>query len=77
MRQILAAAGQPLPMGPPVLEINPSHALLSRLEGEEDETRFADLAWVILDQACLAEGSELEEPAEFVARVNRLLTGDA
>jgi molecular chaperone HtpG len=77
MRHILAAAGQPLPMGPPVLEINPSHALLSRLEGEEDEGRFADLAWVILDQACLAEGSELEEPAQFVARVNRLLTGDA
>jgi molecular chaperone HtpG len=74
MRQILAAAGQPLPLGPPVLEINPGHALLERLEREGEEDRFADLAWVILDQACLAEGGELAEPAEFVARINRLLT---
>jgi molecular chaperone HtpG len=75
MRQILAAAGQALPLGPPVLEINPEHALLSRLDDESDDARFEDLAWVILDQARLSEGGELPEPAGFVERINRLLTG--
>ena len=75
MRQILAAAGQPLPVAAPVLEINPAHALLERLGGEQDEDRFADLGWVILDQALLCEGGELSEPAAFVERLNRLLTG--
>ena len=58
-----------------MLEINPEHALLSRLDDESDDARFEDLAWVILDQARLSEGGELPEPAGFVERINRLLTG--
>lgn len=77
MRQIMAAAGQPLPLGPPILEINPGHPLLARMDAEQEEARFADLAWVVLDQARLSEGGELEDPAAFVDRVNRLLVGES
>ena len=73
MRRILEASGQKLPETLPVLEINPSHALLRRLEGLEDEARFADLAHLLLDQARLAEGRQLKDPGDFVQRLNRLL----
>lgn len=73
MRRILEAAGQPVPPGKPILEINPSHPLLQMLDAEADEARFGDLAHVVLDQATLAEGGQLEDPASFVSRLNALL----
>lgn len=73
MRRILEAAGQAVPDSKPILEINPTHPLIQRLDTESDEARFADLASVIMDQATLAEGSPLEDPASYVARLNKLL----
>jgi molecular chaperone HtpG len=73
MRHILEAAGQPLPVSRPRLEINPGHPLVTRLSAETGEERFADLAWVLLDQARLSDNGELADPAAFVERINRLL----
>ena len=73
MKRILEAAGQEVPDSKPILEINPSHPLIKRLDAEQDEDRFADLAAILMDQATLAEGSSLEDPATYVARLNKLL----
>ncbi len=73
MRRMLEAAGQEVPESKPILEVNPSHPLLEKLDAEADEDRFADLASVIFDQASLAEGGTLEDPAAYVARLNKLL----
>ncbi len=73
MRRIMEAAGQQVPDSRPILEINPAHPLLEKLDAEADEDRFADLASIIFDQAQLAEGGQLEDPAAYVARLNKLL----
>ncbi len=73
LRRILAASGQALPDARPILEINPAHALVGRLAGEQDEERFADFAWLLLEEALLAEGRTPKDPAAFVRRLNRLL----
>jgi len=73
MRRILEAAGQDVPQSKPILEINPAHTLAKLLDQEPDEARFADLAHIILDQATLAEGGQLKDPAAFVSRLNTLL----
>jgi molecular chaperone HtpG len=73
LRELLAAAGQQLPEVRPVLEINPAHALIRRVEAESGEERFAALAALIADQATLAEGGSLPDPAAYVRRVNSLL----
>ena len=73
MRRIMEAAGQPVPESKPILEVNPSHPLLEMLDQEPDEDRFADLASVVFDQANLAEGGQLEDPAAYVSRLNKLL----
>ncbi len=73
MRRIMEAAGQEMPETKPTMEINVEHPLLQRLDQESDEDRFADLAQILLDQAVLAEGSVLEDPATYVARLNKLL----
>jgi molecular chaperone HtpG len=73
MRRILEAAGQELPISEPILEVNTSHGLVKRMDGEQDEDRFADLALILLDQATLAQGSQLDDPASYVARMNKLL----
>jgi molecular chaperone HtpG len=73
MRRIMEAAGQEMPETKPTMEINVGHPLLQRLDQESDEDRFADLAQILLDQAALAEGSVLEDPATYVARLNKLL----
>ena len=75
MRQLMEAAGQKLPEVKPILEINPMHRLVERLAEEQDEARFSDLALVLLDQAALAEGAQLDDPAAYVRRVQRLLQG--
>ncbi|KAA1188124.1 molecular chaperone HtpG [Pseudohalioglobus sediminis] len=73
MRRIMEAAGQPVPESKPILEVNPEHPLLTMLDQEPDEDRFADLAAIIFDQANLAEGGQLQDPAAYVAKLNKLL----
>ena len=73
MRRVLESAGQAVPESKRVFEVNPSHPLVEKLEKEEDSVRFNNLALVIFDQAKLAEGTQLEEPANYVTRLNELL----
>ncbi|TVU87902.1 molecular chaperone HtpG [Vreelandella titanicae] len=73
MRRIMEAAGQPLPEVKPILELNPSHALVARLEGAEGDL-FTQLAYILLDQAIIAEGGHLDDPAAYVKRLNSVLT---
>ncbi|TXS95621.1 molecular chaperone HtpG [Parahaliea maris] len=73
MRRILEAAGQPVPDSKPILEVNPGHPLVKMLDAEADEDRYADLANIVFDQATLAEGGQLEDPASYVSRLNKLL----
>jgi molecular chaperone HtpG len=74
MGRILKQAGQNNPFAtPPILEVNPKHPLVERLKDTADEAAFGELAHVLYDQAMLAEGGELEDPATFVRRVNRLI----
>jgi molecular chaperone HtpG len=74
MGRILKQAGQHNPFATlPILELNPKHPLVDRLRGITDDAAFADLAHVLYDQAMLAEGGELDDPATFVRRVNRLI----
>ena len=74
LARMLKAAGQNAPEAKPILEINPSHKLVKRLEGETAEAVFADLALVLFDQALLAEGGTLNDPASFVKRMNSLIS---
>ncbi|MGH8187752.1 MAG: molecular chaperone HtpG, partial [Steroidobacteraceae bacterium] len=73
MRRILESAGQKVPVAKPVLEINVQHPLLQRLETTDDAASFNDLALLLFEQATLADGGQLPEPAAFVQRLNRLL----
>jgi molecular chaperone HtpG len=73
LERMLKAAGQNLPMSKPILEINPGHAIIKRLNDETDEARFADWSHILFDQATLAEGGQLEDPAAFVRRLNDLM----
>lgn len=73
MRKILEASGQQLPDSKPILEINPNHPLVERLEAQTQEASFTDLAALLCDQAALAAGESLEDPGQFVQRLNRLL----
>jgi molecular chaperone HtpG len=72
LARLLKQAGQPVPQIKPILEVNPSHALVRKLQSEPDG-RFDDLAHVLFDQAQLAEGGLPEDPAAYVRRVNALL----
>ncbi|MDX1516432.1 MAG: molecular chaperone HtpG [Woeseiaceae bacterium] len=73
MRRMLEAAGQSLPASKPILEINAGHPLLVRLSAEADNARFEELANIVLDHALLAEGAQLDNPADYVRRMNRLI----
>ena len=73
MQQMLKQAGHDVPVSKPDLEINPSHPLVSRLKDEADEARFSSWSNVLLDQAMLSEGGQLEDPVAFVNRLNDLL----
>ncbi|WP_377160023.1 molecular chaperone HtpG [Roseateles sp. UC29_93] len=76
LARMLKQAGQTAPVSQPTLEINPDHALVKKLGAiEGDDARFGDLAQVLFDQALLAEGGVLEDPAAYVKRVNALLLG--
>ncbi|MBI5256381.1 MAG: molecular chaperone HtpG [Burkholderiales bacterium] len=72
LARLLKQAGQAAPKSQPILEVNPEHALLKRLA--TDEPRFDDLANILFDQALLAEGGQLDDPAGYVQRVTRLLS---
>jgi molecular chaperone HtpG len=71
LARLLKQAGQSAPASQPILEVNPEHALVKKLD---DEARFDDLAQVLFDQAVLAEGGQLDDPAAYVQRMTRLLT---
>jgi molecular chaperone HtpG len=73
MRRIMEAAGQKAPEPKPTLEINPTHPLLMRIEALPEGDELSDLALLLFEQATLADGGQLAEPAEFVRRLNRLL----
>jgi len=73
LRRMLEASGQTLPDSNPILEINIEHPLLRRLSAETNNERFDALANIVLDHALLAEGSALDNPAQYVQRMNALL----
>jgi len=80
MERIMKEAGQDMNMmgmgaTKPIFEINPDHALVTRLKEEQDDERFADLTRILFDQAVLSEGGQLDDPAEFVHNLNGLLQG--
>jgi molecular chaperone HtpG len=73
MRRVLAAAGQKAPDSKPVLELNVTHPIVKYLDSESNPEQFAQLAQLLYDQASLAEGGQLANPADYVQRLNRLL----
>ncbi len=73
LERLLRDAGQSVPMSKPYLELNPAHPLIGRLQGETDAARFGDWTHLLFEQAMLAEGGQLEDPAGFVKRLNALL----
>ncbi|HQY23221.1 MAG TPA: molecular chaperone HtpG, partial [Gammaproteobacteria bacterium] len=66
-------SGQHVPTQKPILELNPDHRMIKHLKDEQDSARFEDWSRILLDQAILAEGGQLEDPASFVQRFNKLL----
>jgi len=73
MRRIMEAAGQSVPDAKPYLEVNIAHPLVRRLDAESDETRFGELSLLLFEQARIADGGALRDPAAYVRRVNALL----
>ena len=73
MRRILESAGQTVPDAKRIFELNPEHPLVVKLNDEPDMDRFKELTLVLYDQSMLAEGSQLDEPASYVKRLNKLL----
>jgi molecular chaperone HtpG len=73
MRKIMEASGQEVPEVKPIFEVNPDHPLLIKLDQEADEERFGDMISILFGQASLAEGGQLEDPADFSAKLNKLL----
>ena len=73
LERLLREAGQNVPMSKPYLELNPTHSLIARLKDEPDASRFGDWTNLLFEQAVLAEGGQLEDPASFVKRLNGLL----
>ena len=73
LERVLRAAGQAVPNVPLVLEINPEHPIVTRMKDETDGARFQDWSHILFDQAMLAEGGHLDDPAGFVKRLNELM----
>jgi molecular chaperone HtpG len=73
LERMLKAAGQNVPGSKPILEINPQHPIVQRLSSEPDEQKFSDWSHILFDQAMLAEGGQLEDPASFVKRLNEVM----
>lgn len=73
MRRMLEAAGQALPETKRILEVNSDHPLIAKMDTQSDEARFSEMTQVIYEQAQLAEGSQLQDPAGYVERMNKLM----
>lgn len=73
MRKIMEASGQKVPESKPIFEVNPKHSLVAKLDKEVDEDRFTDIVFILFGQAGLADGVQLEDPADFSTRLNKLL----
>ena len=74
MQQMMRAMGQTdFPEIVPILEINPDHAIVSKLKDTADDAVFEDISFLLFEQAMLVEGQQLKEPAEFVKRLNRMI----
>lgn len=73
LERLLKAAGQAVPSSKPIMEVNPQHAIIKRMNSETHEGKFQDWALILLDQALLSEGGHLDDPAAFVQRVNEML----
>jgi molecular chaperone HtpG len=73
LQRIMKAAGQDIGEIKPIFELNPEHQLLLKLKGETNTSRFNDLTQILFDQAVLAEGGQLKDPASFVQRLNKML----
>jgi molecular chaperone HtpG len=73
MQRILKEAGHELPGTLPILEINPDHPIVKKLDTEKSKKKFADWSSILFDQALLAEGGQLDDPAGFVAKLNKML----
>ena len=73
LQRVLKQLGQEAPEVQAILEVNPTHALVEKMDQEPDEDQFADMAHILFDQACLAEGGHLDNPAAFVQRLNKLM----
>lgn len=74
MQQIMRAAGQDVPVSKPILEINPDHRLVVQLKEMADQDKFENWSHILFDQALLAEGGQLDDPASYVRRVNSMLS---
>ena len=73
LERLLKASGQNVPVIKRILEVNPSHPIVERLRHEPDAGRFSDWSHLLFDQATLAEGGQLDDPATFVKRLNELM----
>jgi len=73
LQRMLKAAGHEVPSSQPIMEINPQHPLVKRIDQEVDEDLFKDWTSILFDQANLAEGGQLDDPASYVAKLNELL----
>lgn len=73
LQRIMQASGHQMPASKPILEINPEHDLIKHLKDEQDDTRFAEWTEILFGQALLAEGGQLENPADYVKKMNKLL----
>lgn len=72
MERLLKAAGQEVPVAKPILELNPDHVIVRKLRNGLTEQQREEWTWILFEQALLAEGSQLEDPASFVQRINKL-----
>tara|TARA_R110001583_G_scaffold1565_1_gene12193 strand:- start:4799 stop:6703 length:1905 start_codon:yes stop_codon:yes gene_type:complete len=75
MAKLMAQMGQPVPDSKPIFEINPEHVMITKLADMADEELFAEWSELLLQQAVLSEKGSLDDPSEFVARINKLLLG--
>ena len=73
LARMMQAAGQQVPETKPILEINPEHELIKRLENEQDEARFKDWVEVLFGQAVLSERGQIDNPSSFARQLNKLL----
>ena len=77
LEQILKASGQNIPGSKPILEINPDHPIIKKIDGEKDNDLFTDWSHILFDQALLSEGGQLADPVNFVNKLNAMIVSMA